>query len=72
MRLGDLFRKRARRNPLEAYFFANPGRLIHKWHHYFEIYHHHFERFRGRSPVVIERMLDFASRHNIAPQTEQA
>jgi uncharacterized zinc-type alcohol dehydrogenase-like protein len=22
------------------------------------------------SPVVIERMLDFASRHNVAPQTE--
>jgi len=25
-----------------------------KWKHYFDIYHRHFERFRGRSPVVIE------------------
>jgi len=41
-------------NPLEDYFFNNPGRLINKWHHYFEIYHRHFERFRGRSPVVVE------------------
>jgi SAM-dependent methyltransferase len=54
LRLGDLFRKRARRNPLEEYFAANPGRMVHKWHHYFEIYHRHFERFRGRSPVVVE------------------
>jgi hypothetical protein len=54
LRLGDLFRRRARRNPLEEYFFDNPGRLIDKWHHYFEIYHRHFERFRGRSPVVVE------------------
>jgi hypothetical protein len=41
-------------NPLAEYFFNNPGRLIDKWHHYFEIYHRHFERFRGRSPVVVE------------------
>jgi cephalosporin hydroxylase len=41
-------------NPLADYFFANPGRLIHKWHHYFEIYHRHLERFRGQSPVVVE------------------
>ncbi len=37
-------------NPLEKYFRANTGRLIHKWVHYFDIYHRHFERFRaGRS-----------------------
>jgi len=41
-------------NPLAEYFFHNPGRLIHKWHHYFEIYHRHFQRFRGRAPVVVE------------------
>src|SRR5437867_6528446 len=41
-------------NPLAEYFFNNPGRLIHKWHHYFDIYHRHFARFRGRSPVVVE------------------
>jgi cephalosporin hydroxylase len=44
----------ARANPLAEYFLKNQGRLIHKWHHYFEIYHRHFERFRGRSPVVLE------------------
>lgn len=41
-------------NPLQRYFVANQGRLIQKWHHYFEIYHRHFEAFRGRSPVVLE------------------
>jgi 23S rRNA U2552 (ribose-2'-O)-methylase RlmE/FtsJ len=41
-------------NPISEYFFNNPGRLIHKWHHYFEIYHRHFARFRGRSPVMVE------------------
>jgi len=41
-------------NPLAEYFFNNPGRLIDKWHHYFDIYHRHFARFRGRSPVVVE------------------
>lgn len=46
--------KRTPPNPLAGYFFNNPGRLIDKWHHYFEVYHRHFERFRGRSPVVLE------------------
>lgn len=41
-------------NPLETYFRANNKRLIHKWIHYFDIYHRHFERFRGRKPVVLE------------------
>jgi SAM-dependent methyltransferase len=41
-------------NPLAAYFRDNPGRLIYKWDHYFEIYHRHFQSFRGRSPVVLE------------------
>ena len=41
-------------NPLERWFFAHSGRLVHKWHHYFEIYHRHFARYRGRSPVVLE------------------
>ena len=41
-------------NPLAEYYFANPGRLMTKWHHYFEIYHRHFAAFRGRSPVVLE------------------
>ena len=41
-------------NPLEKYFRANDKRLIHKWMHYFDIYDHHFARFRNRSPVVLE------------------
>lgn len=45
---------KADKNPLAGYFFKNPGRLMQKWHHYFDIYHRHFAPFRGRSPVVIE------------------
>jgi 23S rRNA U2552 (ribose-2'-O)-methylase RlmE/FtsJ len=41
-------------NPLEKYFRENDKRLIHKWVHYFEIYHRHFERFRGRPVTVLE------------------
>jgi len=41
-------------NPLANYYFNNTRRLIHKWHHYFEIYHRHFAPFRRRSPVVVE------------------
>lgn len=41
-------------NPLEKYFRKNKKRLIHKWVHYFEIYHRHFERFRGKKITVVE------------------
>ena len=41
-------------NPLEKYFRSNKKRLIHKWLHYFEIYHRHFERFRGKPVTVLE------------------
>lgn len=41
-------------NPLEEYFRNNKGRLIHKWMHYFDIYHRHFEKFRGKPIVVVE------------------
>jgi len=41
-------------NPLEEYFRNNQGRLIHKWMHYFDVYHRHFERFRGKPIVVVE------------------
>ncbi len=41
-------------NPLTRYFYGNSGPVAHKWHHYFEIYHRHFQAFRGRSPVVVE------------------
>ena len=39
---------------LRGYFESNPGRLIHKWIHYFEVYEAHFERFRGREVHVVE------------------
>ena len=41
-------------NPLEKYFRGNTGRVIHKWIHYFEVYHRHFERFRGKPVVILE------------------
>jgi len=47
-------RPQAEANPLARYFFNNPGRLMQKWHHYFDIYHRHFAPFRGQSPVVLE------------------
>ena len=41
-------------NPLREYFENNSGRLIHKWVHYFDIYHRHFARFRQRPVTVVE------------------
>jgi hypothetical protein len=41
-------------NDLETYFNNNIGRLVHKWHHYFEIYDRHFSRFRGKDIVILE------------------
>jgi hypothetical protein len=41
-------------NPLEKYFRANQGRLIHKWVHYFDIYHRHFQQYRGKPITVVE------------------
>ena len=41
-------------NPLLDYAENNRGRLLHKWTHYFDIYHRHFKKFRGRSVTVVE------------------
>lgn len=41
-------------NPLWQYFCNNQGRLIHKWHHYFDIYHNHFQRFRNQPVTILE------------------
>ncbi len=41
-------------NPLWAYFRQNEGRVIHKWHHYFDIYHNHFARYRGGPVKLLE------------------
>jgi hypothetical protein len=39
---------------LESYFHANPGRLLTKWRHYFEIYERHFARYRDKRVTVLE------------------
>lgn len=44
----------ATENPLLAYFNANPGRLIDKWEHYFDAYHRHLARFRGKPVTLVE------------------
>jgi len=41
-------------NPLHAYFDNNPGRLMSKWRHYLDVYHHHFARFRGTPCTLVE------------------
>jgi hypothetical protein len=41
-------------NPLWKYFSQNEGRIIHKWHHYFDIYHNHFCRFRNLPVTILE------------------
>jgi hypothetical protein len=46
--------RRSERNPLLEYFEGNPDRLIHKWMHYFDIYHRHFAPWRGRPVTVVE------------------
>ncbi|MBI1384488.1 MAG: class I SAM-dependent methyltransferase [Rhizobiales bacterium] len=34
-------------NPLARYFLASSSASLHKWHHYFAIYHAHLARYRG-------------------------
>lgn len=42
-------------NPLLEYAHAHPdGRFMHKWSHYFDIYHRHLARFRGRNITMVE------------------
>ncbi len=41
-------------NPLRRYFERNEGRLLDKWMHYFDVYHRHFQRFRGRPATIVE------------------
>jgi hypothetical protein len=41
-------------NDLEKYFLDNPGRLLHKWDHYFDIYDQHLSRFRGKKFRLLE------------------
>lgn len=39
---------------LAHYFHNNPGRLIDKWAHYFDIYESHFSKYRGRKITLLE------------------
>lgn len=39
---------------LHKYFLNNSHKRLHKWVHYFDIYERHLERFRGKSPVMVE------------------
>ncbi|MCC7327881.1 MAG: hypothetical protein IT521_13885 [Burkholderiales bacterium] len=42
-------------NPLIQYLEMHPdGRAVDRWHHYFDIYHRHFARFRGTQFTMIE------------------
>lgn len=41
-------------NPLWEYFSKNGDRLIHKWCHYFDVYHNHFHRFIGEPVTILE------------------
>lgn len=41
-------------NDLEKYFRNNPGRLIHKCMHYFDIYETYFSKYRGKELVLLE------------------
>jgi len=41
-------------NPLRDYFEHNNGKLIHKWVHYFDIYHYHFKKYRKKRITVLE------------------
>lgn len=49
-----ILKRRQTTNPLARYFEYNEGRLIHKWDHYFDIYHRHFARFRNRNVTILE------------------
>lgn len=42
-------------NPLRDIFEKNEGNaLIYKWLHYFDIYHRHFAKYIGQSPIILE------------------
>ncbi len=39
---------------LEQLFWSKNGPMVHKWHHYFEIYDRYFSRFRGSGVRMLE------------------
>lgn len=42
------------KNPLYKYFKSNNKNLIHKWLHYFNIYHRHFDKYRNKEITLLE------------------
>ena len=46
-------------NPLVSWYRDHTGRSVHKFYGYLEIYHRHFARYRGRSPVLLEIGVNF-------------
>lgn len=38
-------------NPLIDFFNSSEHRIIHKWDHYFDIYHRHFSHLVGKKPI---------------------
>lgn len=41
-------------NRLEEFFYNHKGKSIHKWLHFFEIYHRHFKKFIDKEVTVLE------------------
>lgn len=41
-------------NPIAGYFYKNRRNIVHKWPHYFEIYHKYFQRFINTECTVVE------------------
>jgi len=41
-------------NDVERLFYSHTGNLVHKWHHYFEVYDRYLGRFRDRPIKLIE------------------
>ena len=39
---------------LESYFENNPGNLINKWRHYFDVYERYFHPYRGTDVQILE------------------
>jgi len=41
-------------NPLTSWAEKHDGNFMYKWSQYFDVYHHHFKRFRGKEVKILE------------------
>jgi hypothetical protein len=43
-------------NELQNYYFNNKNKKcsVNKWHHYFNIYEKHLNRYKGKNPIILE------------------